>query len=251
MRCAVLSDIHSNLEALTAVLEVLAHESIDQYLCLGDAIGYGADPLACLERLQAIQAVMVAGNHEWACLGKMDERWFNEAARAAVVWTREQLGFLELDALRRMPLTASEGPFTLVHGTLRSPSRFDYLVELGQAVETLSICRTLFCLVGHTHVGFAVEYDRSAKRVVQVLASPQELAEVPFHDEPARLRYLVNPGSVGQPRDGNPQAGFAVVDTEARRISVRRTAYDVQTAAQKIRAAGLPSFLADRLLVGR
>lgn len=251
MRYAVLSDIHGNLEALTVVLEALAPERIDRYLCLGDTVGYGADPIGCLTRLQQLQAVIVAGNHEWACIGKVDARTLNDAARAAIEWTRDQLGFLELDALRRLPLTCDEGPCTLVHGTLRHADRFEYLVELGQAVDTLKACRTLFGLVGHTHLAGVVEYDRVRHRVGRVLSSPQELSDVIFQDEPEQFRYLVNPGSVGQPRDGDPRACFAVIDTSARRVTVRRIAYDVEAASQKIRRAGLPPFLADRLLVGR
>ena len=109
MRYAVLSDIHGNLEALTAVLDALHAQRIDRYLCLGDSVGYGADPAACLARLQGLGAVMIAGNHEWACLGKLDVGWFNDAARAAITWTRDQLGFVELNALRRLPLTATAG----------------------------------------------------------------------------------------------------------------------------------------------
>jgi predicted phosphodiesterase len=247
----VLSDIHGNLEALTAVLEALTKERIDRYLCLGDSIGYGADPAACLSRLQELDAVMVAGNHEGGALGKLDVGWFNDAARAAIVWTREQLGFVELDFLRRLPLTATEGLFTLAHGTLRQPARFEYLMDLAQVVDTLKVCHTLFCLVGHTHLPAVVEYDRTTQRVSRVLTHPQELASAAFSDQPDRFRYLVNPGSVGQPRDGNPHASYAVIDMERKQVAIHRIAYAVEDAARKIRDAGLPSFLADRLLVGR
>jgi diadenosine tetraphosphatase ApaH/serine/threonine PP2A family protein phosphatase len=251
MRYAVLSDIHGNLEALTAVLEALAAERIDRLLCLGDIVGYGADPGACLERLTAAQAVSVSGNHERGCLGTLDLDWFNETTQAALLWTRAQLGFADLDTLRRLPLTASEGPFTLVHGTLRHPARFEYLIEAGQAIETLTICRTLMCCVGHTHVPFFLEYDRSQRRMSRVLTRPEELTDVPFEDDAATRRYLLNPGSVGQPRDGDPRASVAIVDIDARRVSIRRVPYDVAAAQRKIRQAGLPEFLSDRLAIGR
>ncbi len=251
MRYAILSDIHANLEALTAVLEALKAERIDRYLCLGDSVGYGADPAACLGRLQELGAVMIAGNHEWACLGKLDVGWFNDAARAAITWTRDQLGFVELNALRRLPLTATEGPFTLAHGTLHQPSRFEYLVELGQVIDTLRACRTLMCLVGHTHVPVVVEYDRTKQKVARMLTEPRKLSDVQVHEDAQRWRYLVNPGSVGQPRDGRPEASYAIIDADGWRLAIRRTAYDVATAARKIRDAGLPALLADRLLVGR
>ena len=251
MRYAVLSDVHSNLEALTAVLDALAPERIDRYLCLGDVVGYGADPGPCLARLEACGAVIVGGNHDLACVGKFDIRWFNETARAAVLWTRDQLSFTELDVLRRLPLTATEGPLTLVHGTLRQPERFDYLVEAGQAVDTLAACRTLMCLVGHTHLACFLEYDRRRRRIARLLTQAGDLAEVLFTDDAEAMRYLINPGSVGQPRDGDPRASFAVLDTDRCCVSIRRIPYDVAAAQRKIRQAGLPAFLADRLAIGR
>ena len=251
MRYAILSDIHSNLEALTAVLETLAMKRVDRYLCLGDIVGYGADPGACLSRLQDCEAVMVAGNHELGCLGKLELDWFNEAARAAVLWTRDRLGFSELDSLRRLPLTQTLDAFTLVHGTLKQPARFEYLVEAGQAIDSLTKCRTPLCLVGHTHLPCFIEYDGAQRRLLRVLASPAELGEVTFRPEAQTTRVLLNPGSVGQPRDGDPRAGAAIVDTEGGRVEFLRIAYDVATAQRKIHQAGLPAFLAERLAVGR
>lgn len=251
MRYAVLSDIHSNLEALTAVMERLADERVDRYLCLGDAIGYGADPMACLERLQQSHAVMVAGNHEMGCVGKLDLGWFNEAACTALTWTRDQLSVTELDWLRRLPLMTTEDAFTLVHATLRHPQRFEYLADLAQAVDTMAVCQTLMCLTGHTHVPGVIEYDRTQHRPVRVLASAQELAEISWSNEPDTRRYLLNPGSVGQPRDGDARASYAIIDTQRRSLSIHRIPYDVAMAQRKIRAAGLPPFLADRLAIGR
>jgi len=251
MRYAILSDIHGNLEALTAVLASLATERIDRYLCLGDVVGYGADPVACLERLHGVDAVMVAGNHEWGCLGKLDEGWFNDAARIALGWTRARLGVGERERLRQLPLTTTDGPCTLVHGTLRQPEQFDYLMDSAEALETLKSCRTQFCLVGHTHVPCMIEYDRDTHALVRMVTGRDALADVRYQDAPERVRYLANPGSVGQPRDGDRQASVALLDTATRTFSVRRVAYDVATAARKIREAGLPSFLAERLAVGR
>ncbi len=251
MRYAVLSDIHGNLEALTAVLEALASERIDHTLCLGDVMGYGADPTACVERLQACDAVVVGGNHDAACMGKLELGWFNDAAKAALVWTRDQLSFTDLDWLRRLLLVETVEPFTLVHGSLRRPERFEYLVDLAQIVDTLTTCRTLMCLAGHTHQPCFVEYDRTQRTVLRVLTRAEELATVAFRDDAATVRYLVNPGSVGQPRDGDPRASVAVIDTDEKRLSIHRVAYDVETAARKIRQAGLPGFLADRLAIGR
>ena len=179
----MLSDIHGNLEALRAVLSDLAARRVDRLLCLGDTIGYGADPDACLSILQASQAVCVAGNHEWACIGKLDDRWFNDAARRAVEWTRDRLGFMELDWLRRLPLVAADGPCTLVHGTLKHPERFEYLVDLAQAVDAARMCDTRYCLIGHTHVPTVIEYDRQQGRVGRVLGTAQELTDVSLSED--------------------------------------------------------------------
>ncbi len=250
MRYAVLSDIHGNLEALTAVLDSLTSAQIDRVLCPGDVVGYGADPVACLDRLRACEAVIVAGNHDLACVGKMDIEWFHQAARAAVMWTRDQLMVRDLDLLRRLHVTEIVEPCTLVHGTLTHPQRFEYLVNAGQAIETLAACQTLMCLIGHTHVPGVMEYNRSQRRLTRILTKPDELAEIAYVDDPGTMRYLVNAGSVGQPRDGDPRASCAVIDTDRTQISIRRVPYDVAAAQQKIRQAGLPSFLADRLAIG-
>jgi len=251
MRYAALADVHGNLEALTAVLDALASERIDQYVCVGDVVGYGADPAACLERVQALRAVIVGGNHDLACAGRLDLGWFNDAARAALVWTREQLSVAELDGLRRLPLTQTVGPLTLVHSMLRRPERFEYLMDLAQAVDTLTACRTAICLIGHTHLPCFIEYDLDERRVLRVLTAAQELVRVAFAMGDGARRALLNPGSVGQPRDGDPRASCAVIDSERGECAIRRVPYDIASAQRKIRDAGLPTLLADRLVVGR
>ena len=251
MRYAILSDIHGNLEALTAVLEFLASQQIDRYLCLGDTVGYGAEPVACLEQLQRCEAVMVGGNHDLACVGKLDLEWFNETARAALRWTRDHLSLTALDMLRRLPLITTEGPCTLVHATLRCPERFEYLVEAGQAIETMTACRTRYCLVGHTHVPMLIDYDRARQCLTRILTAPHDLAETTLAADEETMRSLINPGSVGQPRDGDPRASVAMLDTERHQLSVHRVPYAIERAARKIQEAGLPQFLADRLRIGR
>ena len=124
-------------------------------------------------------------------------------------------------------------------------------MDAAQAIDTVAFCETLMCLAGHTHQPCVIEYDRRHHRLARLLMGPQELSDVAFLDDPSAVRYLVNPGSVGQPRDGDPRAGFAVIDTELRGIAIRRVPYDVAAAQDKIRAAGLPAFFADRLAIGR
>ncbi len=250
MRYALLSDIHGNLEALTAVLDFLASQKIDRVLCLGDTVGYGAQPAACLDKLIAVKALVVAGNHDQACIGKLNAEWFHESARIALMWTRDQLDFADLDALRRFPLVEQSERVTLVHATLQHPERFTYLVDVGQAIETLRRCRTLFCCVGHTHIPWLVEYNRQENRVERVLSGP-ELKTVAFQDDAQTMRYLVNPGSVGQPRDGDPRSSVGILDFKAKRVSIHRVTYDIARAQEKIRQAKLPSFFAERLSLGR
>jgi len=251
MRYAILSDIHSNLEALSAVLEFLAMQRIDRYVCLGDLVGYGADPELCLARLQGIEALCVAGNHDLACVGKFELRRMNSFAREAVIWTRDRLGFAELDSLRQLPLTRTEEPLTMVHGTLRDPERFTYLVDAAEAVDTIKLCRTPYCLVGHTHLPMVVEYDLHRQRFSRLLTAADELRQVRLAEDQEKLRTLINPGSVGQPRDGDPRASCAVFDAEALTVSIHRIPYDVATAQRKILEAHLPTFLAERLALGR
>lgn len=250
MRYALLSDIHGNLEALQAVLEHAAAQQAERYLCVGDMIGYGANPCECLAGIQRCQAVCVCGNHEWGALSKLRLDWFNDMAKRALVWTKDQLGFGELDALRRLPLVATDGPVAFAHGTLTAPERFAYLMEVGQAIDTLRACLVPFCVVGNTHVPFVVEYDRSTDRLRRVINMPSELQEVRL-SAGAGMRMLINPGSVGQPRDSDPRASYALLDTDAALLRIHRLSYDIPTAQQKIRQAGLPALLADRLALGR
>ena len=274
MRYAVLSDIHGNLEALSAVLDALAKKRIDRTLCLGDTVGYGANPIECLSRLEDCGALMVAGNHEAACVGRLELEWFNDATKTSLVWTRDRLGFPELDRLRRLRLVETTGPLTLVHASLTHPERFDYLVDAGRMIGTLRRCETPICLTGHTHVPCVAAYDLEARRLLDVRLGAEAMAGVTppplcgpsgqesatggqrgggvtLDGDPVTRRYLINPGSVGQPRDGDPRAGAAVVDTEAKAVSFLRVAYDVAAAQRKITEAGLPAFFAERLAMGR
>jgi len=148
-------------------------------------------------------------------------------------------------------LTATDDVFTLAHATLVHPERFEYLMEVAQAADSAKACRTLYCFVGHTHVPFVFEYDTARRGLRRLLSRPKELENVSVGGSPAERRYVVNPGSVGQPRDGDPRACYALLDTDAQQLSVHRVPYDVQAAQRKIREAELPELLAERLAVGR
>ena len=240
MRYAVLSDIHGNLEALRAVLaDADAHA--DDVLCLGDVVGYGADPAPCVDLIGARARAVVAGNHEHAVIGRLDLSWFNRHARAAAEWTREQIDESCTAFLGALPLTAEVGDATLVHASPRQPDEWDYLVSLDDGLAVFGEFATRLCFVGHSHVPAVWSLGSSGP--------DHELGEVDVTLDAGR-RYIINVGSVGQPRDRDPRAAYAVWDVDARHVSVRRVAYDIDTARGKIQAAGLPRILADRLAAG-
>jgi diadenosine tetraphosphatase ApaH/serine/threonine PP2A family protein phosphatase len=240
MRIAVLSDIHSNLVALDAVLAAVG--SVDAVWHLGDVVGYGPDPNGVVRRLRDLGAVGVRGNHDAAALGGPEIEWFNPAARQAMEWTR---GVLAADArawLDTLPERLTEAGVELVHGSPRQPI-WEYVTSPASARANLDRLVTPVGLHGHTHVPVAW---LDAEGDVQLLR--------PGHGDtlvPAGRRALVNPGSVGQPRDGDPTASFLILEPESGRLTWQRAAYDVAAVQAAMRAAGLPPSLASRLAGGR
>lgn len=237
MRYAVLSDIHGNLEALQAVLADGATRA-DAVVCLGDVVGYGADPEACIDVIAGRAITIVAGNHEHAVAGLLDLDWLNEYARAAVEWTRERLDDDQVSYLATLPLVGEVGDATLVHASPARPDEWDYLVSAQDGFAAFRAFTTRLCFVGHSHRPAAWSLGSSGPEFVP--------GAVELGLEPGR-RYLVNVGSVGQPRDHDPRAAYALWDAERGRLAIRRVAYDVDTARRKILAGGLPRLLADRL----
>lgn len=245
-RIAVLSDIHSNLEALEAVLAEVRAEAAHVYVC-GDLVGYGADPEAVLERVSGLPLLgMVAGNHDLAAVGRFPVGWFNPLAAAAIRWTAERLTPEARETLRGLEPLERARDALLVHGSVVAPAE-EYLLPNDAPAAGRSFEREGFrlCFFGHTHVPTVFERGDGGRVVARwVEGEPRvELRE--------DRRYLLNPGSVGQPRDGDPRAAFLLFDTEARTVEWRRVPYDVATAQRKILAAGLPAPLADRLGEGR
>lgn len=240
MRYAILSDVHGNLEALCAVLADAVARA-DAVLCLGDSVGYGADPGPCIEILDRRARAIVAGNHEHGVAGLLDLDWFNGWARAAAEWTRERLDDDHRAWLASLPLRYEVADATLVHASPEAPDEWEYLVTPEDGWSALPHFATRWCFVGHSHVPGAWSVGSSGRdfepRPSSVVAE-------------AGRRYLVNVGSVGQPRDRDPRAAYAVWDVEAGRVELRRVSYDVQAAREKIIAAGLPRFLGDRLAAG-
>lgn len=248
MRYLILSDIHSNLEALEAVLRASAAQKYDAVLVLGDLVGYGADPNAVVDRIRGLKpAAIVRGNHDKVAAGLDDADDFNPMAKAAANWTREALTRRTLDYLRQLAAgpTIVDEYVEICHG---SPLDEDmYVVAETDAADALAATRRPLCFFGHTHVALCGRLDGMRRLEIE---APQGHPEFHMLLE-ADGRYLVNPGSVGQPRDGDSRAAYAIADLERGEVTLYRVAYPIETAQKKILAAGLPPQLAYRLGMGR
>lgn len=243
MRYGVLGDIHANLSALRAVLEALDAEGIDHLISVGDVVGYGAAPSECIALLRERGAHVVQGNHDAACVGDLDDRYFNNYAREAIRWTQTVVSPDELSWLRALPLTLELEHCHVAHGTLHRPELFDYVLSTTDADPSLDIMTKPICFVGHSHVPIALlRLQGDESRTAYTLDADIDLSE--------SAHCLLNVGSVGQPRDENPLTGYAVYDSEEKRAWLRRCSYDIEREAARIRAAGLPDVLAERLKIG-
>ena len=242
MRYGIFSDVHSNLEALDAVINAYKKEAIDKYLCVGDLVGYATNPKACIEKVKALAAVIVAGNHDWACVDLFSVDYFNPYAKDAIFWTRRNLDDIDKSLLESLKLIYKNENFTLVHGTLDNPRDFNYMTDGYIAEQTFRLLETNICFVGHTHVVGTFINDKLG----QLHYRQDDSIDI----SPGN-KYIINVGSVGQPRDGNPKASYCTYDTDKKEVQIKRIDYDIQTARKKIIAVGLPKFLGDRLLSGR
>jgi len=246
MRYLILSDIHANQEALTAVLAHVRRKRWDKAIVLGDVVGYGANPNQAVDMVRRLRPlVAIRGNHDKVCAGIEDGQMFNRVALQAAMWTRRKLSPSNLRWLQSLPEgpVVVDGAFAVAHGT-----PIDEDAYIFGEIEALNVFRqTTFplCFFGHSH--FPVIFGLSPEAIQTVLTEPPAFR---FRLEPG-VRYLVNPGSIGQPRDGNPHASFAIFDTESRTVCVYRVPYRIERAQRKILDAALPRPLADRLALGR
>jgi len=240
MKIALFSDIHANLEALEAVLADAEAEECDSYICLGDIVGYNADPSACLERVRALDCPVIKGNHDQDGSSDASLDMMNANAAEALYWTREQLSAEQREWLARLRLVRQIHHFTVVHATLDQPGSWNYVTNKFDAMANFSYQVTPICFYGHTHVPRIFVRNN---RVQEISAESIDIEE--------GSRYFINTGSVGQPRDGDWRACYCIYDTEKDKITFRRLEYDIKTAQEKIIAAGLPAFLAERLAQGR
>jgi len=243
MRYAIFSDIHSNIEAYEASLEVMLKEKVDHYICLGDIVGYGANPKECISITQGLikekGCICVAGNHDAATVEMTPASAFQRFARLAVVWTRKTIDQSENEFLSTLSLLKNEGDFVFVHASLDRPEEWQYVYTLDDAYKNFELFREKICFVGHSHMPVIFK----AGKQFEYFISPSVKIE-------EDSRYIVNVGSIGQPRDRDPRACFVIYDTESRTIEYKRVRYDIAKAQNKIIQAGLPEVLALRLAVG-
>jgi putative phosphoesterase len=233
MRYAIISDIHSNLEALQAVFEYCRYLDIDTILCLGDIVGYGANPRECLAILQKVGAIMVAGNHDWAVSGKLNASYFPNDGKEAIFWTRNQFSFEEISFLNSLNLIYQNHELIITHSSLHQPEVFTYLDGIEKVKHSFAVMKQPICFIGHTHIPKV--YVCRDKEILEV--QPLDLELNPDY------QYIVNVGSVGQPRDGVPMTSFCLYDTTTHMIELKRVEYDINTAQKKIIEADLPDFL--------
>jgi len=244
MRYAVVADIHSNLEAFSAILKDIAKQGkVEEIWCLGDIVGYGPDPHLCIELLKQCNHVCVAGNHDWGAIGKVDIALFNPDAATACRWTGKQLTPEDTDYLNNLPKVIAKNGFTLVHGSPREPI-WEYTLSSSIAKENFPFFQSKFCLVGHTHVPMVFKLEDSGHCSSGQLAMNVGLAL-------GKNRLIINPGGVGQPRDGDPRASYAIYDSEVNLIRLYRIPYDFKTTQDKMMKRGLPVRLIARLSYGR
>ncbi len=245
MRYLLVSDVHANLAAFESVLED-ADGQYDKIWCLGDMVGYGPDPNECVELLQTFDHLCIAGNHDWAVLDKLDVEDFNPDARFATLWTREQLTADVRDYLNNLPIAlVEEEIFTLVHGSPRHPI-WEYILYPAVAQPNFKQFNTPYCFVGHTHSPVIFEEADEPGEVCK--------AYIPdFNNDPLMLgehRLIVNPGSVGQPRDGDARAAYGILDTEANTLRHYRVTYPISVTQEKMKSYDFPPRLWNRLAFG-
>jgi predicted phosphodiesterase len=246
LRYLVISDIHANWEALEAVLAA-AEGQYERIICCGDLVGYGADPNAVVDWVRARVHLVVRGNHDRAAVGLEDLDWFNPSARTAALWTLRELTPENIAYVRALPKGPLAGNgFHVVHGSLVDED--EYVLDKMSALQALHYATSSLTFFGHTHVQGGFAWRRGRVEPLPHPAAEHDRRLVEFDPEAV---YLLNPGSVGQPRDGDSRAAFALYDSEGGYLWLHRLSYDIEKAQTKIRRAGLPPVLADRLSLGR
>jgi len=242
LRYAIISDIHSNLEALEAVLKQIEKEHVDKILCLGDVVGYGPNPNECIDRVWKSCAIILTGNHDYACVEPAELAYFNRFAKEAINWTLRQLTKASFEFLGHFSFIQTVGRFYLTHANPYIPENWDYILSIDDAILNFSKFDGQICFIGHSHQPIIYIEDHKQKYTLKYER------ELPLLDD---CRYIINVGSVGQPRDNNPASAFGLIDTSRKTYELIRIGYNIEITRRKMIEARLPEFLADRLLIGR
>lgn len=238
MLFGIFGDIHSNFDALSAVVKDMKKMGVDQYCCIGDIVGYAAEPAKCIKMLKNLGCQISAGNHDYGVADKINVDDFNADAYDAIMWTKDALSDADKQFLADLPLVVNNDLFTLVHGTLHNPITFRYMINLDEAESTFKILDNKICFIGHTHI--PVTFFQKNGDATYSFDNEIDLDEWE--------KVIINTGSIGQPRDRDPRASYVLLDTEENRIIFRRVEYDVGNAQKKIYQSGLPRRNGDRLL---
>lgn len=241
MKYGILGDIHGNLEALEVVLEEMEKEGVKRHVSVGDLVGYGANPRECIRKVRELNAVVVVGNHDFAAIGYLNLDFFNAYARSAIQWTHENLSEEDKHYLANLKLAQECDNFILVHSTLSSPELFEYIQTSYDAHLSFDIQNTKLCFVGHSHI--PVNFIKHNTVIYNMDTT------IRIEDEPNK--YMINVGSIGQPRDENPRAVCCIYNSDKKIITIKRLVYNIDKAAKKIINAGLPVINAERLKMGR
>lgn len=252
MRIAIISDIHSNLEALQKAIEIIEQKGVDKVVCLGDIVGYGANPKQCLELTRKISHHIIMGNHDQASADINNTRNFTEYAKEALFWSNHVLSQTEKEFLRSLPFTIEIENINFVHSSPFKPQEWYYITKHSEASVNIRYFDTPLCFVGHTHVSeiFCEDIESKIDLVNTGMEDGQKFFSYKYQLLKSK-KYIINVGSVGQPRDKDWRSSFGIMDTDNWTYENIRAEYDVQAAAKKIRDAGLPEILARRLFVGK
>jgi diadenosine tetraphosphatase ApaH/serine/threonine PP2A family protein phosphatase len=242
MLYGIISDIHSNLEALNVVLNKLYR--VGMLVCLGDLVGYGPNPNECVEKVRGLKIPTVAGNHDKAVTGEMDVKWFNLNARDAVAWTQMVIFQENLDYLKSLPMVLEEDDFQCVHGSLRSPLE-EYITSISEALPTFEKMTKPVCFVGHSHVPMFIAKMKNGNYDGRTLTDGEEILVDDYE------KVIINVGGVGQPRDDDPRASYGIYDSKTRIFTLHRVEYNIKQVQEKMKKVNLPEPLITRLSFGR
>jgi diadenosine tetraphosphatase ApaH/serine/threonine PP2A family protein phosphatase len=254
MKYAIISDIHGNLDALTTVIKHAKEKGADGFICLGDIIGYGAEPNECIAAIQDLECkYCVMGNHDLYASSEQVTMYFNQVARKAIEWTRNQLTDDNLAWVRSLPYIEHDEDFTVVHSSPHNYDDFNYIMSAREAFLAFSVLKNNLCFIGHSHTPLMVVEGEKCSDPDNPYGHKHPI----FHSISGKVklsrygRVIINVGSVGQPRDHDKRASFCIYDNDKKELKLHRVSYDIESASKKILEAGLPPFLAERIKAGQ